>query len=314
MSSGRTVFVLGAGASKPYGLPLGNELFREVVRDFSQHESHFHDGRGMRQLVESGIRKEFLNAAPFNQSNVDNFINALRYSGFTSVDEFLEKREEFVEIGKAIMALELLRREKGDALWEGDQNWMQYLYGKMATEKFEDFGTKNPASFITYNYDRTLEYFLHASLMNGYGKSSQECLTALKRVDVIHLHGRLCYLPWQGKKNIVEFGETQITPQILEMCQREIRIVHENIDDRDEEFNSARSFLREAERVYFMGYGYAPQNVDRLNFKEVKPRICEGTAVQLTHMERGSIIKRLGTVTLHDMNCLTFLRERVDWD
>src|SRR5262249_53456327 len=116
MSSDRTVFVLGAGASKPYGLPLGDELFQLIVKDFG---------------TASQILHEFLNAAPFNQAHVDKFIGALRYSGFTSVDEFLEKREEFVDVGKAIMTIELLAREKGDALWDTKQNWMQHLYGKM---------------------------------------------------------------------------------------------------------------------------------------------------------------------------------------
>jgi hypothetical protein len=138
------IFVLGAGASEPYGLPLGNQLFQQVIEHFSR---------------DSAIQTDFLNAAPFNKKHIDDFILALRYSGFTSVDEFLEKRGEFVDIGKGIMTIELLTREKGDALWSAQRNWMQFIYGKMATTKFDDFGRRNPVSFITYNYDRTVEYF-----------------------------------------------------------------------------------------------------------------------------------------------------------
>jgi hypothetical protein len=32
MIKNKTVFVLGAGASKPYGYPTGEELFKEVLR------------------------------------------------------------------------------------------------------------------------------------------------------------------------------------------------------------------------------------------------------------------------------------------
>jgi hypothetical protein len=300
MSSDRTVFVLGAGASAPYGLPLGNQLFQHVIDDFS---------------TDTAISSDFLNAAPFNQKNIDGFIYALRYSGFTSVDEFLEKRQEFVEIGKAIMAIELLTREKGDPLWAAERNWMRFLYGKMATTKLEDFGSRNPVSFITYNYDRILEYFFHTSLMNGYGKNSEECKEALKPVDVIHLHGRLGYLPWQGGRNVVPFGEAPITPQVLDMCQREIRIVHETIEDRDTEFGAARRLLWDAKRIYFMGYGYAHQNVERLKLVEAKPQICEGTGLDLTPKEMSSISLLTGNkVTLQNMDCLTFLHERVDWN
>lgn len=151
--------------------------------------------------------------------------------------------------------------------------------------------------------------------MNGYGKNSKECKAVLDRVDVIHLHGRLGCLPWQEGINVVQFGETQITPQIYEMARKEIRIVHEKIDDRDSEFISARRILQEAKRIYFMGFGYGRQNVDRLKFGEVKTEVCEGTALHLTNVERNDISRRLnGKVTLQDMDCLAFLRERVDWN
>jgi len=300
MNSDRIVFVLGAGASQPYHLPLGNQLFQRVIEDFS---------------TDSPIRTDFLNAAPFNQKLIDDFIYVLRYSGFTSVDEFLEKRDQFVDIGKAIMAIELLTREKSDPLWSAERNWMKFLYGKMATAKLEDFGTRNPASFITYNYDRTLEYFFEMSLLNGYGRSAEERKEVLKRVDIIHLHGRLGYLPWQEGQNRVPFGEMPITPQILDMCQREIRVVHENIEDRDVEFGAARKLLREAKRIYFMGFGYAQQNIERLNLAEAKPDICEGTGLDLAPKERDSIGRRTGIIkAVQSMDCLTFLHERVDWN
>jgi hypothetical protein len=64
-----------------------------------------------------------------------------------------------------------------------------------------------------------------------------------------------------------------------------------------------------------MGFGYAPQNVARLNFEEMKPEIAEGTALGLTQRERGVVRDELkGKVTLQDMNCLAFLRERGMWN
>jgi hypothetical protein len=62
-----------------------------------------------------------------------------------------------------------------------------------------------------------------------------------------------------------------------------------------------------------MGFGYAMQNVDRLNFGEIKPEIMEGTAFGLTQRERGIITRHLkGKPTLHNMNCLDFLR--AEWN
>jgi hypothetical protein len=295
----KTVFVLGAGASQPYGLPLGNELYKVVIRDFSTN---------------SQVRNEFFNTTPFSQNHVDSFVKTLKFSGFTSVDAFLERREEFIDIGKAMMAIELLKRENHDPLWEAEENWLQYLYDRLTTNTLEEFG-RNAVSFVTYNYDRTLENFLHTSLMNTYGKNEEECKAALSHIGIIHLHGRLGYLPWQREQDTIPFATKAVTPQIVEACQREIRIVHENIEDRNIEFNVARRLLWEAERIYFMGFGYAPQNVDRLNFEEMKPVIAEGTALGLTQREQGTISEKLsGKVTLQNMNCLTFLRERGVWN
>jgi hypothetical protein len=67
------------------------------------------------------------------------------------------------------MAIELLNCEQPEALWTGNENWLQYLYARLTTPTLKEFGN-NAVSFITYNYDRTLEHFIHASLMNTTGK------------------------------------------------------------------------------------------------------------------------------------------------
>jgi hypothetical protein len=105
----KTVFVLGAGASEPFGLPLGSRLYDLVIDDFGPSRRHV---------------EEFKNTTPFSDRAIGQFVQALHYSGLTSVDAFLERRTEFVDIGKAAMALELLKREKHGDLWDAGRNWM----------------------------------------------------------------------------------------------------------------------------------------------------------------------------------------------
>jgi hypothetical protein len=255
----KTVFVLGAGASYPYGLPLGTELYQAVIDDFSANTDVKH--------ADAVVKHEFLNAIGYSERHIQPFIQALRYSGLTSVDAFLERRAEFVEIGKAIIAIELLRRESSPKLWGGASNWMQYLYARMTTDTLEAF-TQNQVAFITYNYDRTLEHFLITSLQNTYGRNEPTCAQIMSQIAIIHLHGRLGYLPWQGKNVHVPFQVGgPVDHRILEESQRRIHIVHEDIADRNEEFLIARRLLFEAKRIYFLGFGYAPQNVERLHFR-----------------------------------------------
>jgi hypothetical protein len=68
MINEKTVLVLGAGASKPYGLPLGTELRDSVIRA----ENDF----GLYQKV-LGIE--------FTKDQYTEFTNTLAHSGFSSV-------------------------------------------------------------------------------------------------------------------------------------------------------------------------------------------------------------------------------------
>jgi hypothetical protein len=99
----KTVFVLGAGASVPFGYPVGAGLYQAVLDKFSTNGQN---------------RQHLLNTTSFGDLDLDRFLLALSRSGQTSVDAFLEKRyEDFLDIGKAAMAIELMLREDETVLW-----------------------------------------------------------------------------------------------------------------------------------------------------------------------------------------------------
>ena len=62
----RTVFVLGAGASNPFGLPLGTGLRRFVLENFNDKQGH---------------AVHLYNTTGFTEQQVEKFISALRFSG-----------------------------------------------------------------------------------------------------------------------------------------------------------------------------------------------------------------------------------------
>ena len=55
--------------------------------------------------------------------------------------------------------------------------WYVYLFNQLGARK-DDFN-KNRISIITYNYDRSLEYFLFVALKFSYGISMAEALQNL---------------------------------------------------------------------------------------------------------------------------------------
>jgi hypothetical protein len=99
MIQSRTVLVLGAGASVPYGFPSGEELRRKVLRSL-----------GLKPEV-PGSLLQLLNNAGFDHSHIQDFRTELLHANTTSVDLFLEKRPKFVDVGKVAIAAILLPLE-----------------------------------------------------------------------------------------------------------------------------------------------------------------------------------------------------------
>ena len=88
MISVPTVLVLGAGASKPYKYPLGQELVTNICDNLSRRNSD--------------QCKTMQNC--FNWNEINSFRKSLLFSGKNSVDGFLEHRKEFIDIGKTAIA------------------------------------------------------------------------------------------------------------------------------------------------------------------------------------------------------------------
>src|SRR5438094_963846 len=93
----RTVLILGAGASIPYGFPSGRHL-RELI------------------LRTAPLRK-LMNEIGFEWSLIDDFQSSLQAADPPSVDVFLEGRQDLLEIGKAAIAAALLPFESDSALF-----------------------------------------------------------------------------------------------------------------------------------------------------------------------------------------------------
>jgi hypothetical protein len=87
------VLVLGAGASKAYGYPLGSELRHAILNLTEPNALEF----GVLHDWDTSVAVEFTR-----------FRNAFRQSNLYSIDAFLGKRKEFESIGKKCIAAILL--------------------------------------------------------------------------------------------------------------------------------------------------------------------------------------------------------------
>ena len=189
------------------------------------------------------------------------------------------------------------------------ERWMRNVYAAMAApfDKLKD----NAVTFLTFNYDRSLEHCLFELINHGYGlPPDDEIQTIMKSFNIIHLHGNLGDLPWQ-QTDAVRPYTNEITKGAIDICIQKIKIVHEPIvDERDKEFFRARVLLRNAQRVYCLGFGYGAQNMRNLDFISLPNGAIRGSGVGLTSHECNLIKASVeGRVSVYgSMSCATLLR------
>src|SRR5437588_6950556 len=137
-----TVLVLGAGASQPYGFPLGGELTDRLIAQLGRHAG-------------PSLLDDLAQHCDIARDDVTEFLRTFSRSGLSSIDAFLGRRDEYSRVGKLAIAWALCRHEDRDVLYRRGNNdhWYSLLWDALAA------GAHTPADFsqnrlrvITFNY------------------------------------------------------------------------------------------------------------------------------------------------------------------
>jgi hypothetical protein len=248
-----TVFVLGAGASAPYGFDTGYDLLERA-----------------RTLPELEIARLI---APLPKYGAPPLYDALANTGESSIDAMLETRGTIQAPGKALIARLLLEQERValNSHHTSKHGWYRTLFSAMDAPSPQEALTQR-VRFVTFNYDRSLEYFLAHAWRVKYNPDQVIDPSALRQL-FIHLHGQLGFLSEVGGTGpIVRYGGSSdgITDGDVLEASRSIKIVSEPHPD-EPQFLEARRLIGEADRVVFLGFGFAPRNVERLDLGAMKP-------------------------------------------
>lgn len=257
MIAHETVFILGAGASQPYNYPTGPELKEQIETE----------------LLDNGHMYIALEALGFDGEEIDLFARDLKMSGKYSIDAFLENRPDLLNIGRHSILLGLLGCEDEIDLFSAKRgsDWYKALFNEMC-QKFDDF-SKNKISFVTFNYDRSLEYYFYYSLMSNFGKQVGEdaIVKAISTIPIIHLHGNLGDAHWidggrkyDGKSRKFELSSASADDFLT--LSKKIEIVS-GADESNQHFQKARNFIAGAKRVAFYGFGFGGANLRRLGIR-----------------------------------------------
>lgn len=298
------VFIIGAGASIPFGFPSGQGLY-DLVRDNIVEFS--------KQYARVTLKSARLDPiGVMDQARA--FAKALKETNGVSVDKFININPKFDHIGRLAIAAAILRCENQSIVPIssnlGEDNWYGYLYGKLiegldTAQELLKFGDNN-ISFITFNYDRSLEHYLSENLFGLLASSTvskPDIVESLKRLKIIHVYGQTGFLPYQvsgsGDNHLVlNYGNNK--DSLIENANNILSLVEVMYSSRENSnaIIEAKNLIREADRILFLGFGFDTLNLKILGFplvygqKEIMGTAYEKTTNERIHFQN-KIITRL---------------------
>jgi hypothetical protein len=348
----KTVFVLGAGSNLEHGFLLGSELKAEIKKIVGVTNT-------------SGIRPEgnkfilsLLNYASgrtfwgLSDAEVHRAAAALHRGIETkpSIDEFLDLHSQdltLVRLAKLAILWVILRREASSDLFvppsrvtgspvQGVKvSWLAYLWHHLTkgirkndVERLFD-KPLNDVTFVTFNYDRSLEQYLFRMLQETYLLDEVGAGKIVERADIRHVYGSVgewsppFVTPKVGSR---PFGDTGGMGLPLAGAEQQLVQGASGISTYTEEISSEhvagiRVAVGAARQLYFLGTGYHTQNLDLLTpSANLDAHTIAGTGIGLVPRFCEAISRRLhdqvkvpsalnGGVIVADRNCEEIFKE-----
>jgi hypothetical protein len=276
MNKSKTVIVVGAGASREIDLPTGAELKVILKRLF---DVRFEDGirlkSGDHRLFESIRVLSQKNGLDVNQylyacwrirdcidlaPSIDNYIDAQRndelagHIGKLGIYYALSKCERESKLFKAT-------NEKNDKIEFSslENTWLVSLFRILIeANTIESFiESLRNIVFVSFNYDRAIEFFIRHAVAQYYHLSFDE---AIKVLDVLRIHypyGNLGPLTNQPSRRSGLGNETY--GQDLIASSGRLRTFTEQV--KSSLIQAMHDDTADAEIVVFLGFAFHPQNL-----------------------------------------------------
>jgi hypothetical protein len=298
--SNSTVFILGAGASWHYGYPTGETLVEKVIEKAEVALKYFeHSVRiGNPEVPEYlADRNQWVNAV----QETKKLKTGLEQVNPLVIDYYLGWNPDVQSIGRLLIAWVILECEHVSArrnanrylkselhrldLTKYHDDWIRFLIHQIAIHCVESSDLLlNKVSFVTFNYDVSLETMLRNGLNHIRLFSEDDVTKFLSGSRIIHVYGKIREpnakvkdIPWEvenidpsqlrGRTGDYHMKMKQLLDAVY-VASRGLRVIdpHDKGTD-DTEIMIARTVIANVQRVFILGYGFDEHNSGRLNLR-----------------------------------------------
>jgi NAD-dependent SIR2 family protein deacetylase len=324
------VFIVGAGASCEFGLPMGSTLTKQI-KDKLQLDGNNYRTSNLKNPVVNAALDRLLNA---NFSGTarwkikEDFAKQIyRYSDVhtiaPSIDNYLEanRGDKVVELmGKLGIAACLLEAEQSSPLGKTRNGSMSVdLEGvkdtwltKLALFLNEGINPSNAisyfnnVSFITFNYDRCIEHFFHTAVKSYFANLGTDTVAEiLARMDVHHVYGSLG--EYDGT-----FGFRDPSPpyQALSLVGATANLRTFGESEAEEERNKTiDKIMSQADTLVFLGFSFNSTNMKILTPPEHSIRRVFFTSYGMSEANTKAHAEMLSRTYLQDPKTVYVSRE-----
>lgn len=286
---GKTTFVIGAGASNEFGLPVGSQLaalIKAATRTLQRrsYDPTFADEDTIHPVLRAFDKAE--------QGMAFKALTTIHQSIHTavSIDALVDRFDDpyVARAAKALIAVLILRAERTSTLskstWDHftenpyivmktthaevrnpDQTWMGQFFRILTDNVRDPEEIGKEISIICFNYDRCIEYYLTKTISEAYQISRERALEIVERINIIHPYGSLGKLAMSGQdiqEDRIAFGPDENFPVDYKDVSESIRTYTEQITDLGQvaRIHDAMS----CNVLVFLGFGFNNQNMNLL--------------------------------------------------
>jgi hypothetical protein len=326
-----TVFILGAGASWHYGYPTGEDLVKKVIKkadlaaDFFDHSFRAQNNLApayLKDLMQSGNQSTVRGAWKKALGEVKKLKLGLEQVNPLVIDYYLGQNPELKDIGRLLIAWIILECEYNARSGENQNrhlrsgetahdDWCRFIIHQLAIHCRESKDLfSNRVSFITFNYDVSLERALRNGLAHIQMFTEEDRSKFLGGYRINHIYGRIrdvgAAVEWpmaglnQNLDNLTEHSAPKYhlamkeTLDLVYEAAKGLRVI--DPDDKGADDNAlmiARKALSDAKRVFILGYGFDEHNSERLGLREYLSHSTNSKPVAFTNFQDiGQINKR----------------------
>ena len=273
----RTLFILGAGASHEFRLPLGPGLASTIARSMNARFEHGALAESDGAALMAAVIQNRASEVPQYRVAFDVIRHGVQLA--SSIDDFLDvhaQDERIQRVGRMAIVKSVLDAERQSTLFldrsnsqthfsitEFEDTWIvkfvrMLMKGLAKERKLELFAN---VAFIVFNYDRCLEHSLFHAVQQVYGVDEMTAAAILDKLTIIHPYGMAAPFraTFGGAGYLFGAAQRTLLPEYWKLAEG-VRTYTEQVKD-ESELDKIRTEMKRAERIVFLGFGFHDQNM-----------------------------------------------------